>query len=176
MHRPEETEVLVVGAGPVGMFTALALADCGIRVKIIDQESRIAAHSYACALHPHTLKLFAQMGLAEEVWKLGHRIDTIAFYEDRVRRAELKLSELPVEFPYVVVLPQSSLEKMLERTLRQTKHVEVDWNCRLSDLKTERGPVVATIDKFTQTTKGYGVPESEMVVDKTLHTPVRIAS
>ncbi|MBI3849967.1 MAG: FAD-dependent monooxygenase [Verrucomicrobia bacterium] len=170
MHRREDTEVLVVGAGPVGMFTALWLAESGIRVKIIDQESRTAAHSYACALHPRTLELLDQVGLAEEVEELGHRIDTIAFYEDRVRRAELKLAELPVKYPCVVVLPQSALESLLEQRLRLTRRVEVDWNCRLSGLKMNGNAIVATIDKLTETATGYVVPEWAGVVQKTLHT------
>ena len=116
MSRQNHTEVLVVGAGPVGMLTALLLAESGIRVKIIDQESRTATHSYACALHPHTLKLLGQAGLAADVQKLGHPVDAIAFYEGKVRRAELKLSELLVGSPGVVVLPQSALEPPRRKT------------------------------------------------------------
>src|SRR6266498_865944 len=47
---PEETtEVLVAGAGPVGMITAILLAESGIRVKVVDKESGTATHSYSCA-------------------------------------------------------------------------------------------------------------------------------
>jgi 3-(3-hydroxy-phenyl)propionate hydroxylase len=152
------------------MLTALLLAESGIRVKIIDQESRTATHSYACALHSQTLKLLEHAGLAADVQKLGHPVDAIAFYEGKVRRAELKLSELLVGSPGVVVLPQSALENLLERRLNRIEHVELDWNCRLSDLKADSKAVVATIDKFTQTGKGYGVAQWESMVDKTFQT------
>ena len=38
--RDEQTEVLVVGAGPVGLLTAIVAAEAGLAVKVIDQESR----------------------------------------------------------------------------------------------------------------------------------------
>ena len=38
--REERTEVLVVGAGPVGLLTAILLAEAGIEVRIIDREER----------------------------------------------------------------------------------------------------------------------------------------
>ena len=76
MHHEDQTEVLVVGTGPVRLFTALLLAESGIRVKVIDQESRTTTHSHACALHPRTLKLLDQAGLTADLVKLGQRIDT----------------------------------------------------------------------------------------------------
>jgi glycine/D-amino acid oxidase-like deaminating enzyme len=64
MQREDRTEVLVVGAGPVGLFTALRLAGSGLRVQLIDQEPRTAGRSYACALHSRTLQLPNEEGLA----------------------------------------------------------------------------------------------------------------
>jgi 6-methylpretetramide 4-monooxygenase / 4-hydroxy-6-methylpretetramide 12a-monooxygenase len=62
---PEERpEVLVAGAGPVGLLAALALAEQGVQVQIVDQERRPAARSYALALHPQSLRLLDEIGLA----------------------------------------------------------------------------------------------------------------
>ena len=92
--REERTEVLVVGAGPVGLLTAILLAEAGIEVRIIDREERTTARSYACALHPRTLKLLDRMGLAAPIIERGRRIEKIAFYDGATRQAEVKLSEL----------------------------------------------------------------------------------
>ena len=59
--REERTEVLVVGAGPVGLLTAILLAEAGIEVRIIDREARTTVRSYACALHPRTLRLLQRL-------------------------------------------------------------------------------------------------------------------
>jgi 2-polyprenyl-6-methoxyphenol hydroxylase-like FAD-dependent oxidoreductase len=62
--REEQTEVLVVGAGPVGLLAAVLLAEAGIRVRVIDCEERTTTRSYACALHPRVLRLLTRLGLA----------------------------------------------------------------------------------------------------------------
>ena len=83
MFREESTEVLVAGAGPVGMITAILLADNGIRVKLVDKESGTATHSYSCALHPASLQLLAEMGFAEEILNMGRRVETVGFYDGK---------------------------------------------------------------------------------------------
>src|ERR1035441_10449506 len=92
--REERTEVLVVGAGPVGLLTAILLAEAGIEVRIIDREDRTTSRSYACALHPRTLKLLEGLGLAAPVLEAGRRVEKIAFYDGATRQAEVKLSQL----------------------------------------------------------------------------------
>src|SRR6266542_217796 len=108
-----KTEVLVVGAGPTGLLTALLLAEAGIEVQIIDRKERTAAHSYACALHGKTLKLLHGLGLADSILERGRRVHTMAFYDGESRRGETRFSELGGEYPFLVVLPQSDLEAIL---------------------------------------------------------------
>ena len=81
--REDQTEVFVVGAGPVGLFTALCLAEAGIEVRVIDRQARTTTRSYACALHPHTLELLDRVGLAAELVEQGRRVETFAFYDVR---------------------------------------------------------------------------------------------
>src|ERR1043166_94169 len=170
MLRTEKTEVLVVGAGPVGMVTALLLAQNGIEVTVIDQENRTATHKHACGLHPRTLDLLERIGLLDDVLALGRRIEKVGFYDRGGRRAEVRLSELSDEHPFAVVLPQSELEGLLERELKERAKIEVHWNHHLSDLQMSAGTVQATIDKLEETTKGYIVRDVEWVVEKTFQT------
>jgi 2-polyprenyl-6-methoxyphenol hydroxylase-like FAD-dependent oxidoreductase len=163
----DQTEVLVTGAGPVGMLTALLLAQNGIKTRIIDQESRTAGHSYSCALHPQSLQLLHRVGLAADAIELGRRIDSVGFYEGNERRAEVKFSGLPVEFPFALVLEQSALENLLEQKLRQAE-VRIKWDHRLSGFEMGEAEVAANIDKLGMTGKGYGVPDFEAGVKETL--------
>lgn len=169
MRGMDETEVLVVGGGPVGMLTALVLAKEGIQPTIIDKEQRTATRSYACVLHPATLELLARLGLVEEVQARGWPIETVAFYDGRSRCAEIKFSELSGNFRHALTLPQSALEEVLERRLRET-NTTVLWNHRLTDLEFGDEPVIAHIDKLKQSAKGYGVADWDWTVQKNLQT------
>jgi 2-polyprenyl-6-methoxyphenol hydroxylase-like FAD-dependent oxidoreductase len=161
--REERTEVLVVGTGPVGLFTAILLAEAGIEVRIIDREERTASRSYACALHPRTLKLLEGMGLAAPVLEAGRRIEKIAFYDGTARHAEVQLSKLGGEFPFMVILPQNVFEGVLEQRLRKAG-VSVNWNHRFDDLQNDAGTVVASVEELGATATGYIVPHWESVV------------
>ena len=161
------SQVLVVGAGPVGMFTALRLAESGIGVQLIDKESGVAGHSYACALHPRTLQLLDEVGLARAAIKLGQQIETVAFYERALPRAELKLSLLPVKFPFVLVLQQNILEELLAQKLKE-RDIAIHWNHRLADLTMKEGAATATIEELAMEGKGYAVPDFQMAVKKTV--------
>jgi 2-polyprenyl-6-methoxyphenol hydroxylase-like FAD-dependent oxidoreductase len=165
--REERTEVLVVGAGPVGLLSAILLAEAGIEVRIIDREERTAARSYACALHPRTLKLLDRMGLAAPIIERGRRVETVAFYDGATRQAELKVSQLGGAFPFMVILPQNVFEAALEQRLRKAG-ITVNWNHRFNDVKSEPEAVVATIEELGATGTGYIVPHWETVVKRSI--------
>jgi 2-polyprenyl-6-methoxyphenol hydroxylase-like FAD-dependent oxidoreductase len=163
--RDERTEVLVVGAGPVGLFSALLLAEAGLQVNIIDREQRTAARSYACALHSQTLRLFARLNLAAPLLEIGHRVSTVAFYDHETRRAEINLTELQNDFPFLLILPQNAVEALLEQRLRKAG-VNVHWNHRLDTLQDDTEEVLATVEELAGTSTGYIVPHWEMVVKR----------
>ena len=164
MPHKTEIDALVVGAGPVGMFTALALAHHGIRTRIIDKEARTAGHSYACALHPSSLKLLFDFGVGKDLVERGRHITSVAFYDGNSRRAEVSFSKIPGDYPFVLVLEQSGLEDLLEETL-QSKGIKIEWNRRLQDLQAEDDGVTATVEKFASSGHGFIVPEFEPSVE-----------
>lgn len=167
MARKREADVLVAGAGPVGLLAALFLSQRGLSVEIVDEEWRQAARSYALALHPRTLELLDGAGLADELLAAGQRVETSAFFHRAERQGELRLWELPGRFPFLLILPQSKLESLLQEALEERK-VHVRWNHRLAGLTPgsngERN--VARIERLGKESSGYGVALTEWVVEK----------
>jgi 2-polyprenyl-6-methoxyphenol hydroxylase-like FAD-dependent oxidoreductase len=161
--RDKRTEVLVVGAGPVGLWTAFMLVQAGIEVVVVDRETRTAARSYACALHPHTLKLLQSAGLSDAAIALGRKVAKVAFYEGQERKAEIKMDGQGTGFPFLLILPQSELEKLLEQKLKQAG-VSVHWNHRFENVVEAEDEVTAGIEELAGTATGYIVPHWEMVV------------
>ena len=147
------------------MLTAIVLAESGIDVRIIDREARTTARSYACALHPRTLKLLDRMGLAAPIIERGRRIEKIAFYDGASRQAEVNLSKLSEPYPFLVILPQNVFEDVLEQRLRKAG-TAVDWNYRFADAQTNPGSVVATVEELGETATGYIVPHWESIVKR----------
>lgn len=70
-------EVLIVGAGPTGLFTALALAQEGVRVTVIEGASAISDSPRAMVYFPVTMTAFAKMGVLEDLDKEGLRVQTV---------------------------------------------------------------------------------------------------
>ena len=171
--RDEQTEVLVVGAGPVGLLTGLLLAEAGIQVKIIDRGERTAARSYACALHPRTLKLLERLELAPKVLELGRRIGAMAFYDGDSRRGEISLAVPGGDFPFLLILPQDAFEDALELELRREWGVVVDWNHRFEAVEEKFDGVDVAVEKLGGTATGYIVPHWETVVRKRLQVHAR---
>lgn len=162
---PDNTpiEVLVVGAGPVGMLTALLLTQQGVRTRIIDQESRTATQSYACALHPASLAILDRAGIVDDVLDLGRSVGTVGLYEGPARRTEARLSDLPGRYPFAVVLAQFLLEELLEEKLRAAG-VRVEWHRCLREIQRGADGVDATIEKLARSGRGSIIPDLQSTV------------
>jgi 2-polyprenyl-6-methoxyphenol hydroxylase-like FAD-dependent oxidoreductase len=163
MFRHPDPEVLVVGAGPVGLVAALFLQQHGVRVEIVDTHQRTTQHSYALAIHPRTLRMLDEAGLSEGLIGAGRKLTKVAYYAGRERRAEIDYSALAAKHPYLLVLRQSLLERAAEEALGQKK-LKVLWGHRLQSLNTDDATPRAEVAKLDQVASGYPVARAEWVV------------
>jgi len=163
MFSHPDPEVLVVGAGPVGLVAALFLQQYGVRVEIIDMHQRTTQHSYALAIHPRTLRILDEAGLAKGLIAAGRKLTTVAYYEGRERRAEIDYSALASTHPYLLVIRQSLLERAAEEALREKK-VKVLWQHRLQGLTVDDGTLRAEVARLDQVATGYPVARTEWLV------------
>jgi 2-polyprenyl-6-methoxyphenol hydroxylase-like FAD-dependent oxidoreductase len=166
MFSHPEPEVLVVGAGPVGLTAALFLQRYGVGVEIIDMHQRTTQYSYALAIHPRTLRILEEARLAEELIRAGRKLTKVAYYEGREKRAEIDYSSLPSEHPYLLVVRQSLLERAAEEALRRTR-VKVRWGHRLQALTSDGAALCADVDALDHVASGYPIARSEWVVART---------
>src|SRR3990172_2010586 len=165
MFRHPNPEVLVVGAGPVGLVAALFLQQYGVRAEIVDMHQRTTQHSYALAIHPRTLRILDEAGLSEGLIGAGRKLAKVAFYEGGERRAEIDYSALASRHPYLLVVRQSLLERAAEEALRRKK-LEVIWEHRLQALAVDGATVRAEVATLTQVATGYPVARTEWVVGR----------
>jgi 2-polyprenyl-6-methoxyphenol hydroxylase-like FAD-dependent oxidoreductase len=150
------SEVLVSGAGPVGLFTAHSLVQAGVPVRIVDTGIWGCAHSYALALHPGSAALLRKSGI-----QIDERcaVRTVALYDEKQRRADIRL-----ETPMLIV-PQSLLEGQLEYALA-AEGVNVQWRHKVMNVAAGADAVTVSLNRYEKESVGYVVSRSEWVVDK----------
>jgi 2-polyprenyl-6-methoxyphenol hydroxylase-like FAD-dependent oxidoreductase len=165
MTTKPNLDVLIVGAGPVGLYAALSLTRRGADVRIIDREWRTGAHSYALALHPSSLRLLEEVGLREQVLSRARRIRSVEIFDGAERRVEIPLNMVGEDFAFVSVLRQDLLETTLEEALKNDG-VRVKWNHEASLVRQGEDYVEVRIDRLEGESRGYGVEHGEKVVAK----------
>ncbi len=166
MFGHPDPEVLVVGAGPVGLVAALFLQQHGMRVEIVDMHRRTTQHSYALAIHPRTLRVLDEAGLSDALIRSGRTVTKVAYYNGPERRAEIDYSTLSSRHPYLLVVRQSVLEKAAEEALRR-ENLKVLWEHRLQALTMDGATIQAEVAKLDQVASGYPVARTESVVAHT---------
>ncbi|KAL1701600.1 FAD binding domain-containing protein [Schizophyllum commune] len=77
----DATQVLVVGAGPSGLMTALCLAQNGVSVRIIEKLSQPRVGQKGSGIQPRTLELYKYLGLYEDVAKRARLLQPVAHYK-----------------------------------------------------------------------------------------------
>ncbi len=125
------TQVLVVGAGPVGLMAALRLREQGVDVRVIDQGGEHGAHSFPVVLHPLTLRMLSSLNLSEALFWRGRPVTELTIYTEGERRAVLELPQAAGISPGALTLPQDVLRKVLTHALA-TLGVSVAWETRLA--------------------------------------------
>lgn len=136
----DRTQVLVVGAGPVGLLAALRLRQRGVEVRVVEQQTVEHARTFPVVLHPRSLELLNELGLASALYWRGRPITRLAVYADCERRAVLDLPAVSGIPAGALTLPQDVLRQALVNELAQ-RGVEIEWNTRLAVLQQDQGAV-----------------------------------
>ncbi len=163
MMHSHKTEVLIVGAGPVGLTTGLALAERDIHVTLIDKARRTNLHSYCLALHPHSLRLLHDLGVAEDLIAEGMTVETIEVHRGHQRFATINLNLVEGRYPFILVLPQSMLENALETRLKELG-IQVEWDHEANEIREYDQGVGVSIDILGDVPKGYPIMQMNRMV------------
>jgi 2-polyprenyl-6-methoxyphenol hydroxylase-like FAD-dependent oxidoreductase len=138
--RDERTQVLVVGAGPVGLLAALQLTQQGVKVRLVEQNPEPRALSFPVLLHARSLQLLMDAGVSAALFWRGRPVTRLAVYTDYERRAVLDFPELSGFGAGLLTLPQDILRQTLTHALAD-RGVSVEWSTRLITLDQDEGAV-----------------------------------
>ncbi|MFE3542585.1 FAD-dependent monooxygenase [Nocardia sp. NPDC059177] len=112
-----ETDVLIVGAGPVGLAAAIEVVRRGVRCRIVDALTEPPHYAKAVGIQPRTLELFEAMDILREVFDAGIVLRGQIVYVNGAEADRLELA-LPPEVPFGFLgLPQYETERILRQHL-----------------------------------------------------------
>lgn len=145
-----DQRVLIAGGGPVGVVTALALAQRGFPVTVFEAEAQINDAPRAATTHPATLELLADLGLIDDVIGRGLTARTFQF-RDRpsgalVAEFDHAALRQDTRFPFVVQCEQHKLARMAVERLRELPGTEVHYSARVTAVDARAGHVLASVD------------------------------
>jgi 3-(3-hydroxy-phenyl)propionate hydroxylase len=128
----ETAKVVIVGAGPVGLTTALGLARHGVKSIVLEKKATLDPHSRATLIAPSSLEDFQKLGVLDAMLLAGARNDSIRIVRssDCKELLEFDFSELAGETPtpFALALSQDQTEKILLDAVLATGLVDVHFS------------------------------------------------
>lgn len=109
-----DTDVLIIGGGPVGLYLAGRLLQKGIDCKVIEKKRKIDQHSKSLGIHPVSLELFDRAGITEKFLHKGLKISKGIAYWNRDHLGEISFEACPRPHNYILAIPQWQSEQILE--------------------------------------------------------------
>ena len=144
-----DTDVLIVGAGPVGLFLANECARRGLRYRIVETHATQSQHSKALAIFPRTLEIFDMAGVAGPFLEKANRATRVAIVAHERGLAHLRFAPEETPYRFIAMVPQDVTEKLLAEELGR-RGGAVEYETSFVSAVERDGRVSATLDRKGQ--------------------------
>jgi 3-(3-hydroxy-phenyl)propionate hydroxylase len=174
----KQMHVVVVGAGPVGVVAAIAAAQKGFKVTLLDSAKEVDHNPRAATTHPSTLEFIDQVGLIDEFIEQGLVARYFQFWDrdtkSRVAQFDHDLLKDETKFPFVVQTEQHKLVLMGLKRLATFPDVTYQFGITVTNLQQSPDHVMLTTEQdgeMGQITADYviGSDGGKSTIRKLLH-------
>jgi 2-polyprenyl-6-methoxyphenol hydroxylase-like FAD-dependent oxidoreductase len=138
-------DVLIVGAGPVGLFLAHEMVRRQVRSSIIEQEPGQSEHSKALAVMPRTMEVFEMAGIVEPFRRTATPARFARIVAHQRELARIAFDPQNCDYPYVAMIRQNVTERLLAERLAAAGGA-VEYETRLVGFEAAPDHVVATLE------------------------------
>src|SRR5580698_293622 len=151
VDEPSKTEVLIIGAGPGGLFAASELLRHGVKPRIVEQRSAPHHETRGTGLQPAVLEVLHRAGVIEPFLADSARIKEIELLgPGQARLGLVQLAGLGCKYEFQCSQPQWRTESVLRDHLAR-RGLEVEFGTEATSIEPERGGVAVTFDKDGRT-------------------------
>lgn len=155
----ETYDIVIIGAGPVGLTLSTCLAKWGYRIKHIDNRPEPTTSGRADGIQPRSLDLLQNMGLREKLFiNKPARVDQVAFWDpgsNGIQRTGTSPScpdSIDARHPYTALLHQGYIERaFIEEMDHFGVHIDRPWTIEgfKKDESNSDSPVEVTLTDMT---------------------------
>lgn len=163
--------VVIIGAGPVGLATAIDLAQQGLQVILLDDDDSVSVGSRGVCYAKRTLEVLDRLGCGQALvdkgvtWNVGRTF----FDTEEVFNFDL-LPDAGHERPGMINLQQYYLEEFLVKRATQLAAIDIRWKHKVSKIEPSKDGVIVAID----TPDGsFSIDADWLVVADGARSPVR---
>jgi 2-polyprenyl-6-methoxyphenol hydroxylase-like FAD-dependent oxidoreductase len=138
------TNVLIAGAGPVGLAMAADLARYGVSVRLVEKVHARTDKSKALVLWSRTLELMDRMDCTAPFLTTGRKATTVNVTAGKEPIAEIKVDGVTTPHPYALMIPQSDTERLMEDFV-SSLGVKIERNIELTDFAVSSDSVTSKL-------------------------------
>ncbi len=131
----EPYDLIIVGAGPVGLLAAIMAHKSGLKVMVLEKNSGPTRHSKSIGIHPPSLELLAGAGLLDTFLARSKMIRRgLACSQHGDRLGTLDFQSADTLFDYILTVPQWITESIFIEELNALKPGILHWDTNVTGL------------------------------------------
>ena len=131
----EPYDLIITGAGPVGLLAAIMAHKSGLKVLVLEKNSGPTRYSKSIGIHPPSLELIAAVGLLDAFLARGKMIRrglACSQHGDLLGTLDFQSADTP--FDYILTIPQWITESIFVEQLNALDPGLVQWGATVTGL------------------------------------------
>ncbi len=146
-----EPQVIIAGAGPVGLVTALGLAQRGIRVLVLEKNSNEVPPQWrGSTIHPPTLAIFDELGMADEIIAGAIKVEVLQYRDLEIQEVvnfNYDCLDGLVKFPFRLQYEQYKVLKLLRSAASNNPKIEIQYESLIESVTQDSNGVSVQVSK-----------------------------